>query len=158
MFELRCCVLVCWELLLPFVDCRFVHCILLKKGFSVHIASLYHLCTFDIVQCHELIYKGTALCKSYYYCETRLPQGRWSGLYPLLVWEEQEQAPPLWCRLHDQNFHCQKIAELASWSIRLHHVPKTPNPGQQVWHCPQCVSTYTAGWNWSKGGLLPRPA
>ena len=26
----------------------------------------------------------------------------------LLVWEGQGQAQPLWCRLRDQNFHCQK--------------------------------------------------
>ena len=38
---------------------------------------------------------------------------------------------------HDQNFHCQKIAEFASWSFRPHHVPETPSPGQQVCHCPQ---------------------
>ena len=38
---------------------------------------------------------------------------------------------PLWCQFHDQNFHRKKIAELASWSFRPHHVPKTPNPGQQ---------------------------
>ena len=25
--------------------------------------------------------------------------------YTVLVWEEQGRAPPLWCRLHDQNFH-----------------------------------------------------
>ena len=54
-----------------------------------------------------------------------------------MVWEGR--APPLWCRLHDQNFHCQKTAELVSWSFKPHHVPKTPNPGQQVCHCPQCV-------------------
>ena len=40
---------------------------------------------------------------------------RWGRLYPLLVWEEQGRALPLWCRLHDKNVHCQKIAELASW-------------------------------------------
>ena len=47
-------------------------------------------------------------------------------LYPPLVWEEQGQAPHLWGWLHDQNFHCQKIAELASWSFRPHHVLKIP--------------------------------
>ena len=48
------------------------------------------------------------------------------------------------CWLHVQNLHRQKIAELASWSFRLHHVPKTPNLGQ-VCHYPQCVRTYSAG-------------
>ena len=91
-------------------------------------------------------------------CGIRLPQRRWSRLYPLRVWEGQGQAPPLWCRLHDQNFHRKKTAELASWSFRPHHVPKIPNPGQQVCHCLQCLSTYCAGWNWRKGGLLLRLA
>ena len=58
--------------------------------------------------------------------------------------------PPLWCRLHDRNFHHHKIAELANWSFRPHHVPKAPSPGHQVCHCPQCVRTFSAGVNWSK--------
>ena len=78
---------------------------------------------------------------------TRLPHGGWSRLYPLLVWEEQGRC--LWCRLHDQNFYNPKITELVSWSFRPPHVPKTPNPGQQVCNevsnCPQCVGTNSAG-------------
>ena len=35
-----------------------------------------------------------------------------AGLYPLLLCEEQGRAPPLWWRIHDQNFHCQKTAGL----------------------------------------------
>ena len=70
-----------------------------------------------------------ALCEIRFF-GTRLPQGRWSRLYPLLVCEEQGRAPPFWCRLHDQNFNRQKIAELSSWTFRPHYVPKTPNPGQ----------------------------
>ena len=29
--------------------------------------------------------------------------------------------------------------------FKPHHVPKTPNPEQQVCHCPQCLRTYSAG-------------
>ena len=64
---------------------------------------------------------------------------------PLLVWDEQGRAPPLRCTLHDQNFYRQKTADLASCSFRPHHVPETPNPGQQVCHCPWCVRTKSAG-------------
>ena len=46
---------------------------------------------------------------------------REDGAGPLLVWEEQGRAPPLWCRHHGQNFHRQKIAELSRWSFRPHH-------------------------------------
>ena len=35
-----------------------------KKSFSVLLYKLF-LITFDIVQCHELIFRGTALYKSY---------------------------------------------------------------------------------------------
>ena len=52
-----------------------------------------------------------------------------------LFWEEQVRAPPFWSRPRDQNFHCKKTAELASWSFRPSDIPKTPNPGQ-VRHCP----------------------
>ena len=76
----------------------------------------------------------------------------------LLVREERGRALPLWCRLHDQNFHCQMTAELAGWALWPPRVPKTPNPGQQVCHCPQCVCTNSAAWNWNKRGLLPRTA
>ena len=91
-------------------------------------------------------------------CRTRLPHEGWRKLYLLLVWEEQGQVLPLWCQLQDQNFHCQKIAELANRSFWPPRVPNIPNPGQQVCHCHQCVCTYSAGWNWTKGGLLLWPA
>ena len=62
----------------------------------------------------------------------------WSG-------KNKDERLPFWCRRHDQDFHCQKIAELANWSFSPHHAPMTLNPGQQVCHCPQCVRTYSAG-------------
>ena len=70
------------------------------------------------------------------FCQTTPPRGGWSRLYPPLVLEQHRRALPLWCRLHDQNFRCRKIAELASWSFRPNHVPKIPSPGKQVSHCP----------------------
>ena len=59
-----------------------------------------------------------------------------------LVWSVLQSPLPVNCRT------CQLV-------IRPRHVPNNPNSWQKVCHCPHCARTYSTGWNWSKGDLLP---
>ena len=42
------------------------------------------------------------------------------------VLKKRDRAPPVWCRLQDQNFRCQKIGQLANRSFTLSHSPGLP--------------------------------
>ena len=71
------------------------------------------------------------LLSAKYALQNKAPSGKTEQAIPSTGLGRERQVPPLCCWLHDQNFPCQKVAKLASWPFSLHHVSKTPNPGQK---------------------------